>query len=89
MSLRTVARRVGIGHGLLSLASRGLCPFPVRHVELLADALELAGTEREAFIVAAALETAHPVFRAYVERLEAGSPTRSRTSRGQRTTRPR
>jgi hypothetical protein len=69
--MRAVARRVGIGHALLSLAARGRCPFPIRHIERLADALELSKAEREAFIVAACLDRAHPVLRAYVERLEA------------------
>ena len=81
VSLRAVARRVGVGHGLLSLASRGRCPFQLRHVEKLADALELAGAEREAFIVAACLSNAHPVLRTYVERLEAGSTTEPKGAR--------
>lgn len=84
VSLRAIARQVGIGHGLLSLASRGLCPFPVRHVERLADALKLTGTEREVFIVAACLDNAHPILRAYVERLKTGAHTSSKANLGVR-----
>ena len=69
-SLRAAARSTGMDYAFLSRVVRGLCPFPAKHAEAMAETLGLTGNDREQFIVDACLESAPPPLRAYVAKLQ-------------------
>ncbi len=65
-----VARRAGISRPYITSAASGTLPPPLRNIERLADALDLAGRERATFIIEAHLAHTAPVLMRYVRTLE-------------------
>mgnify|MGYP006935495509 CR=1 FL=1 len=69
MSVAAFARLVGVRPPYVFQVIKGSCPLAAPQIDRWADALKLAGEEREVFIVAAWLIRTPPLVREYVEGL--------------------
>jgi len=69
LSVAAFARMVGVRPPYVFQVIKGTCPLAARQIDRWADALALAGQDREEFIMSAWLLRTPPMVRTYVGRL--------------------